>query len=222
MQYSSPLVVETRSPVTAAIIWLHGLGSNGFDFEPIVAQLRLPSSVGIRFVFPHAPQMPVTVNGGYVMPAWYDILDMKIDRKVDVKQLIASANFIQTLIDKEIESGISSKRIILAGFSQGGAVGYHAALTYPQPLGGLIAMSTYFATSNHIELNKANLSLPITILHGTEDSVVDQSLGRLAADELLAMGLSPDYQTYTMAHTVCMEEVNAISSWIKHILSSSA
>ena len=222
MQYSAPLVVETCSPITAAIIWLHGLGSNGYDFEPIVPQLRLPPSLGVRFVFPHAPQMPVTVNGGYVMPAWYDILDMKIDRKVDKMQLMASANFIHTLIDKEIESGVSSKRIILAGFSQGGAVGYQAALTYPQPLGGLIAMSTYFATSNHIELNPSNLSLPITIFHGTQDSVVDESLGRLAVDKLLAMGLSPDYQTYAMAHTVCPEEVDAISSWIKNILSANA
>ena len=222
MQYSAPLVVETCSPITAAIIWLHGLGSNGYDFEPIVPQLRLPPSLGVRFVFPHAPQLPVTVNGGYVMPAWYDILDMKIDRKVDKMQLMASANFIHTLIDKEIESGVSSKRIILAGFSQGGAVGYQAALTYPQPLGGLIAMSTYFATSNHIELNPANLSLPITIFHGTQDSVVDESLGRLAVDKLLAMGLSPDYQTYAMAHTVCPEEVDAISSWIKNILSANA
>lgn len=222
MQYSAPLVVETYSPITAAIIWLHGLGSNGYDFEPIVPQLRLPPSLGVRFVFPHAPQMPVTVNGGYVMPAWYDILDMKIDRKVDKMQLMASANFIHTLIDKEIESGVSSKRIILAGFSQGGAVGYQAALTYPQPLGGLIAMSTYFATSNHIELNPANRSLPITIFHGTQDSVVDESLGRLAVDKLLAMGLSPDYQTYAMAHTVCPEEVDAISSWIKNILSANA
>ena len=220
MQYSSPLVIETRSPVTAAIIWLHGLGSNGYDFEPIVPQLRLPSSLGIRFVFPHAPQMPVTINGGYVMPAWYDILDMKIDRKVDTEQLMASANFIQTLIDAEIESGVNSKRIILAGFSQGGAVGYHAALTYSRPLGGLIAMSTYFATSNCIELNNANRSLPVTIFHGTEDSVVDESLGRLAADKLLTMGFSPDYQTYAMAHTVCLEEVDAISNWIKHILSA--
>ena len=222
MQYSAPLVVETCSPITAAIIWLHGLGSNGYDFEPIVPQLRLPPSLGVRFVFPHAPQMPVTVNGGYVMPAWYDILDMKIDRKVDKMQLMASANFIHKLIDKEIESGVSSKRIILAGFSQGGAVGYQAALTYPQPLGGLIAMSTYFATSNHIELNPANRSLPITIFHGTQDSVVDESLGRLAVDKLLAMGLSPDYQTYAMAHTVCPEEVDAISSWIKNILSANA
>ena len=220
MKFLNPIKLETNSPVTASVIWLHGLGANGHDFEPIVPQLHLPTSLGIRFIFPHAPEMPVTINGGYVMPAWYDILDMKIDRKVDVTQLVASANFVQTLIDREIESGIDSKRIILAGFSQGGAVGYQAALTYPQSIGGLIAMSTYFATSDSVQLHSANSSLPIKIFHGTEDPVVSESLGTLAVDKLSAMGLSPDYQTYPMAHNVCAEEVDAISSWIQHVLSA--
>ena len=218
MKYLEPITVETNPPVTATVIWLHGLGASGDDFKPIIPDLCLPKTLGIRFIFPHAPMIPVTVNGGYVMPAWYDILDMKIERKFDSDQLLASARFVHTLMDKEIAAGIDSRRILLAGFSQGGAVGYQAALSYAQPIGGLIAMSTYFATSDSIEVHKANRALPIKIFHGTSDTVVSESLGRSAVDRLSALGFSPDYQTYPMAHTVCAEEVQATSSWIQSVL----
>jgi len=220
MQYLDSIKIETNQRVTASVIWLHGLGASGHDFESIIPELHLPNSLGVRFIFPHAPKIPVTINDSYVMPAWYDILDVKIDRKIDTTQLLASAEAIQTLIDCEIESGIDSTRIILAGFSQGGAVAYQAALTYPKSMGGLIAMSTYFATSDSIEIHRANRSLPIKIFHGINDPVVDESLGKSAVDKLSAAGLSPDYQSYPMAHSVCNEEVSAISYWMQHILSA--
>jgi len=213
------VIVDTGTPVTAAVIWLHGLGANGHDFEPVVSELQLPKTLGVRFIFPHAPKIAVTVNGGYVMPAWYDIVDMQIDRKVDTVQLVAAAEAVQRLIDSTVDKGIDSKRIILAGFSQGGAVAYQAGLTYRRPIGGLIAMSTYFATGDSIDIHSANRSLPIKIFHGVDDQVVHQSLGKSAAAKLSAMGFAPSYHSYPMAHTVCKQEIDVISSWIQQIFS---
>jgi len=207
--------VETTPSPDAAVIWLHGLGANGHDFEPIVPELRLPAQMGVRFIFPHAPQIPVTINNGYVMPAWYDILEMSIDRKVDRVQLEASAAAVSHLIDREIERGIDSKRIIIAGFSQGGAVGYQVALTYPKPLGGLMPMSTYFATKDSIVTSEANQTLPIMVFHGTMDPVVPEALGQQAVALLNERNYSVNYQTYPMEHTVCMEQVTEISSWLQ-------
>lgn len=199
----------------AAIIWLHGLGADGSDFAPIVPELRLPPELKIRFLFPHAPKIPVTVNGGFVMPAWFDIFTMDIDRKVDTDQLMTSAGHIQAFIDAEIERGIASERILLAGFSQGGAVAYQLALTYPKPLGGLLAMSTYFATSATIERNPVNAGIPIEIHHGIQDPVVPIALGQQAAEELTDLGYSVQYRTYPMEHNVCQEQIYHISSWIQ-------
>lgn len=213
--------LEPANTADAAIIWLHGLGANGHDFEPIVPELQLPSSMAVRFIFPHAPEMPVTINGGHIMPAWYDILEMSIDRKVDEPQLKASATAVQALIDREIERGIQSERIIIAGFSQGGAVGIHAALTYPKPLGGLLALSTYFATVNSIEVHPANRELPIQIFHGVQDPVVPEIHGQNSYQFLTAMGFKPNYQTFAMEHAVCWEEIKAISNWIQTILNPS-
>ncbi|MGE4559238.1 MAG: alpha/beta hydrolase, partial [Desulfobulbus sp.] len=165
---------ETRPNPDATVIWLHGLGADGYDFAPIVPELNLPPELGIRFIFPHAPSMPVTVNNGYVMPAWFDILVMDIYRKVDTAQLLVSAAAINRFIDRELERGIESRRIVLAGFSQGGAVAYQVSLSHPRPLGGLIAMSTYLATSDSITLSTANQDLPIEIHHGVYDPVVPQ------------------------------------------------
>lgn len=209
---------ESGATANASIIWLHGLGANGHDFEPIVPELNLPDSMAVRFIFPHAPEIPVTINGGYVMPAWYDILEMSIERKVDKHQLVQSAQAIQALIDREIERGIASERIIIAGFSQGGAVGFHAALTYPKPLAGLLALSTYFATVDSIDISPANSNLPIQIFHGTHDQVVPEIHGQNSVRFLTALGFKPDYQTYPMEHAVCLEEINAISQWIQTVL----
>lgn len=207
--------IETQPQPDASIIWLHGLGADGNDFAPIVPELGLSKDFKIRFVFPHAPQIPVTVNGGYVMPAWYDILEMQIDRQVDVEQLMISAEAISALIEREIQRGVASRRILLAGFSQGGAVAYQVSLSYPKPLGGLLAMSTYFATGDSIKPARANEELPIEIQHGLYDPVVPEELGRQALQRLEVLGYKPGYKTYPMEHGVCPEQLNDISAWFR-------
>jgi len=210
MTYLPAIEVETaNAPADAAVIWLHGLGASGHDFEPIVPELRLPESAAIRFIFPHAPAIPVTVNGGYVMPAWYDIVSMDIERKPDASQLLASAQKVADLIDREIERGIASERIVIAGFSQGGA--YQTALTYPKPLAGLLAMSTYFATADSIVPHPSNRQLPVQILHGSRDPVVPETLGKRAVAALELLGYQPGYTAYAMEHEVCVEEIADIS-----------
>ncbi len=209
---------ETRSNPDASVIWLHGLGADGHDFAPIVPELGLPEDLGIRFIFPHAPAIGVTVNNGYVMPAWFDIFEMDIDRKVDAAQLLVSASAINRLIDRELERGIASRRIVLAGFSQGGAVAYQVTLSHPQPLGGLIAMSTYFATSASIELSPANRQLPIEIQHGSYDPVVPPALGIRAAEFLKEHGYAVTFRTYPMEHSVCPQQINDISAALQRFL----
>lgn len=210
--------LETHPNPDAAVIWLHGLGADGHDFAPIVPELNLPPELGIRFLFPHAPSIPVTVNGGYVMPAWFDILEMNIDRKVDSAQLLVSAEAINRFIDRELERGIDSRRIILAGFSQGGAVAYQVSLSHARPLGGLIAMSTYFATSAIIELSAANRNLPIEIQHGSHDPVVPQALGIRAAEFLRDRGYAVDFRTYPMEHAVCPQQIDHIAAALQRFL----
>jgi len=218
MSYLPCVEVKPRTPADAAVIWLHGLGADGHDFVPIVPELSLPDSAAIRFVFPHAPSMPVTINNGMVMPAWYDILDMSIEKKLDEDQLLASAEKIRVLIDREIERGIDSSRIVIVGFSQGGAVAYQTALTYPEPLAGLLAMSTYFATCESISPRQENKGLPIQIYHGTMDPVVPEPLGKIAYGRLKEKGYNANYKTYPMQHGVCAEEVMDVSKWIRKIL----
>lgn len=218
MDYLPAIIIEPSQAANASVIWLHGLGADGHDFEPIVPELKLPAQAAIRFIFPHAPAIPVTINGGYVMPAWYDILAMDIDRKVDVKQLEASAQAVAKLIDRELAKGIPSERIVLAGFSQGGAVAYHTALSYPKPLGGLLAMSTYFATADTIQLNPANQTLPIAIFHGLQDPVVPESLGKKAQQRLQTLGYTPEYFTYAMEHSVNATEVKDLAKFIQQWL----
>jgi phospholipase/carboxylesterase len=207
------LEIETQANPIASVIWLHGLGASGHDFEPIVPELRLP--IGVRFVFPHAPNRTVTVNGGMVMPAWYDIISMEIERVIDTKQILESSAAVEELIEQEIARGIPSENIFIVGFSQGGAVAYEAALSYPKKLGGLIALSTYFATRKTISFNDTNSALPIFIGHGTVDNVVDETLGQQAKQALSELGYQPEYHTYPIAHSVCMEEIMAISSWLQ-------
>jgi len=209
---------ETQQNPNSSVIWLHGLGADGNDFAPIVPELRLPDSLAVRFIFPHAPSIPVTVNGGVVMPAWYDILEMKIDRKVDTAQLMKSAVKIDDFISREINRGINSKRIIIAGFSQGGAVAYQITLSNRRQLGGLLVMSTYFATVDSIELSKENKAIPIKIQHGIHDPVVPESLGQKATTQLVKLGYSVNYQNYPMEHAVCPQQIADISLWLQKIL----
>ncbi len=215
MPYLPAVEIEPTQSATASVIWLHGLGADGHDFAPIVPELHLPKDLAVRFIFPHAPSIPVTINNGWEMPAWYDILEMNIDRKVDEVQLRVSANAIHILIDRELERGIDSRRILLAGFSQGGAVSYQAALSYPRPLGGLLALSTYFATASSIEPHVANQQLPIQIYHGSQDPVVPAALGHNALSQLTAMGYQPEFEEYPMAHAVCPEQISHIGRWIR-------
>ena len=215
--------IEMESPngaaVNASIIWLHGLGADGSDFAPLVPQLSLPDSFGIRFIFPNAPSIPVSINNGFVMPAWYDIKEMNIDRHVDEDQLQQSAARVHALIDREIERGVDSRRIIVAGFSQGGAVSFEAGLTYPKPLAGIMALSTYFATAASIKVNPIQNSMPILICHGSMDPVVSEALGLKSAATLKNLGLVPEYNSYPMEHSLCPQQIMDIAAWMSRILS---
>ena len=220
-QYLNCVIVEhnpSNKSIDKSVIWLHGLGASGHDFEPVVPELGLDPQLAVRFVFPHAPRIPVTVNGGMVMPAWYDILEMSLDRKVDVVQIEKSAAAIRDLIQHEIEQGVNPENIVIAGFSQGGAVAYQTALTYPQRLAGLLTLSTYLAvedTSNYTAINK---DLPIKIDHGTQDPVVPIVLGQRANETLTNQGYQVEFNTYPMAHQVCLPQIKAIGQWLNKVL----
>ncbi|EED36383.1 carboxylesterase 1 [Luminiphilus syltensis NOR5-1B] len=209
---------EPKTPANAAVIWLHGLGADGSDFVPIIPELGFPTTMAVRFIFPNAPSIPITINGGYQMPAWYDITAMDVERKVDTDQLVASAEQVRLLIDREIDRGIPSDRIVLAGFSQGGAVAYQTALTHMYPLAGLLCLSTYFATGDTITPNSANQQIPIKICHGTRDPMVGVQLGKAAYQRLTAMGYAVEYREYPMEHAVCPDEIADISRWLQHVL----
>ncbi|MDN6318962.1 MAG: alpha/beta hydrolase [Marinobacter sp.] len=219
MQDLKYIELETRPNPTAAVIWLHGLGASGHDFEPVVPELGLPDDAAVRFIFPHAPNLPVTINGGMSMPAWYDIKAMDIDRIVDTDQLLDSTRAVSKLVDQEIERGIPAENIIIAGFSQGGAVAYELGLTYPKRLAGILALSTYFATAKTVQPSDANAGIPINVYHGTADPMVPEALGVHSVETLKKMGYDPAYMTFPMEHSVCLEEVQEIGRFIcKHAL----
>ncbi|EGN74196.1 Putative esterase [Idiomarina sp. A28L] len=210
--------VEPKQSANAAIIWLHGLGADGHDFEPIVPHIKFAEGVHARFVFPHAPKIPVTINGGMQMPAWYDILEMSIERSVDEKQLRNSAAQTIAFIEREIERGIPAERIVLAGFSQGGAVAYEAALSFNKKLAGVMCFSTYLATQGSVELSEAQKTTPFLVQHGSQDPVVPMQLGEQANAWLQTRGYAVMYQTYPMAHQVCAEQLQDISKFLQRVL----
>ena len=218
MQLLPAIEQETSPDPNFCVIWLHGLGADGNDFAPIVPYLKLPDDLAVRFIFPHAPQMPVTVNGGMVMPAWYDIIEMEIDRRVDIEGLISSAAMIGKFVDRELERGLDEKHIIIAGFSQGGAVAYHLALNRPVRLGGLLAMSSYCPTCSMIHDHSTHTDLPIEIHHGLYDPVVPERLGREAKGFLEEHGYAPVYRTYPMEHNVSAEQIEDIGAWFKMVM----
>lgn len=210
--------VETHTTPQHAVIWLHGLGADGSDFVPVVPDLGLDENVGIRFIFPHAPDMPVTCNGGYIMPAWYDIHSLEPgSRRVDEAGVEHSRDAIRRLIARENARGIPSERIFLAGFSQGGAIAYTTALTHPEPLAGIIALSTYIPAPELItrEMSAANRAIPIFAAHGTEDDVVSPDLGLKAREFLTAQGYNLEWHEYSMPHSVCLEEIADIGRWLR-------
>ena len=219
MQDLQYIQIETGESPTAAVIWLHGLGASGHDFEPVVPELGLPEDTAVRFIFPHAPNLPVTINGGMSMPAWYDIKAMDIDRVVDTKQLRASADAVAKLVEQQKHKGTPPERIIIAGFSQGGAVAYELGLSYPERFGGVLALSTYFATADTVQRSEANADVPISVYHGTFDPMVPESLGVRSVETLKEMGYDPSYQTFPMEHSVCLEEIQDIGRFIRrHLL----
>jgi len=211
--------LQTRPEPTATVIWLHGLGADGHDFEAIVPELQL-DDLAVRFIFPHAPSIPVTVNGGMRMPAWYDITAIDIDRTIDTAQLEASADAVDDFIARERERGIDSRRIVIAGFSQGGAVAYEAALRHPEALGGLLALSTYFATEQTNRSSDANKGIAVLACHGTLDPVVPETLGSTAVETLKSRGYQVDYHTYPMQHAVDMAEIRDIAAWLRQRLTA--
>lgn len=212
------VIVEPQKPANAAVIWLHGLGASGHDFEPIVPHLNLPANLQVRFIFPHAPEIPVTINGGMTMPAWYDILEMDFKRKVDIGHIENSAAEVHKLIQREIDRGIPSDKIVVAGFSQGGAVAYQAALSFDKPLAGMMNLSTYFATSETLKPHAANKNIPIHLYHGSADPVVPEALGKEALQLLEKMGYKAAYKSYLMQHQVCPEQIADIGVWLEQVL----
>lgn len=209
--------IETGADVNASVIWLHGLGADGHDFEPIIPELKLPADKAIRFVLPHAPKIAITINKGMMMPAWFDILEHG-ERHVDVAQLLASTAAIHKLIDREIERGVASEQIVLVGFSQGGAVSLQAGLTYDKPLAGILGLSTFFPTAEVVEPHPANASLPIQIFHGTQDPVLPEWMAENTLRYLNSMGYAPGYKSYPMPHSVCAEEITDIADWLQGVL----
>ncbi|MCF8151547.1 MAG: carboxylesterase [Burkholderiaceae bacterium] len=210
--------VETGANPRYAVIWLHGLGADGSDFEPVVPELGLDGGPGVRFIFPHAPQIAVTCNGGYVMPAWYDIISLdSSSRTVDEAGILTSRQAIRRLIERENQRGVPCERIFVAGFSQGGAVAYTTALTHAEPLAGVIALSTYLPTESLIEsaATEANRAVPIFAAHGSDDEVVSPVLGKRARDFLGALGYAIEWHDYPMPHSVCLEEIRDIGGWLR-------
>ena len=202
---------------------MHGLGADGSDFEPIVPYLGLSPSEPVRFIFPNAPQIPVTCNGGYVMPAWYDIISLAPDsREIDEAGLLASRDAIAALIDREVSRGVPAHHIFLAGFSQGGAVAYLTGLTHPTPLAGIIALSTYIPSPGQTKslATPASQATPLFIAHGTHDDVVSLKLGEIARGVVAELGNTFDWQTYPMGHEVCLPEIQAIGAWINARISN--
>ncbi len=215
--------VDSAANPSVAVIWMHGLGADGSDFEPIVPELGLAESPAVRFIFPNAPYRPVTCNGGYVMRAWYDIISLEPDsRQIDETGLLESREIVRQLIQREEKRGIPSQRIFLAGFSQGGAVAYLSALTHPEPLAGVIALSTYIPEARLIteDLSAANRHIPLFVAHGTDDDVVSIKLGRQAIALLGQCGLKPAWHTYDMPHSVCIDEVRDIGTWLNARISA--
>ena len=209
--------LQTHETSDWSVIWMHGLGADGSDFVPIVPELGLDPSIRIRFVFPNAPAIPVTCNGGYVMPAWYDIISLdKNNREVDGTGIVKTRQQIRDLIAREQELGIPSHRIFLVGFSQGGAIAYSTGLTHPEPLAGVIALSTDLPVPELVsrEASEANRGIPIFAAHGTEDDVVSIELGLRAREYLQQNGYVCQWQEYSMLHSVCIEEIQDIGCWL--------
>lgn len=216
LSYPTPLEVVTGDAPRASIIWLHGLGANGSDFLPIVDELDVSRLPPTRFIFPHAAEQPVTLNGGYVMPSWYDIVGLQAGAPEDEIGIRASLVYLERLIDLEVQRGIAAHHIVLAGFSQGGNIALNAALRYPQALAGALILSSYLSLQAHVavEASAANQNVPIFMAHGTADDVVPYALANNARACLTTLGYRVEWHEYAMSHTVCAPEIVDIGNWL--------
>lgn len=212
--------VSTSNTPNSSIIWLHGLGADGHDFESIVDELRLPEKFQIKFIFPHAPIQPVTINGGFPMRAWFDIISLDRNATQDVAGIRQAQQSIEALIRQTINAGIPSDKIIIGGFSQGGALALHLAIRHEQKLAGAIGLSTYLpiADSAPAEKHQNNANLPIFLAHGTQDNIVPLQFGEVSHQVLDQLGYPVTWKTYPIGHTVCAEEIQNVSHWIQRVL----
>jgi phospholipase/carboxylesterase len=215
----STIEIQPKSTHKYSLLWLHGLGADGHDFEGIVPQLHLTAQAHIHFIFPNAPVQPVTINGGMKMRAWYDILERTLERKVDIAGIYQSASQLEQLIQQEIAKGIASENILLAGFSQGGVIALHTGLYFPHKLAGIVALSTYFPTLEKLktEPSIANATTPIFMGHGILDSVVAIETGKAVYNDLNQLNHNIQWHDYLMEHSVCNEEISDISAFINSI-----
>ena len=215
--------VTTGSNPVGAVVWLHGLGADGHDFEPVVPELRLPDSLPLRFVFPHAPVRPVTLNGGMAMRAWYDIYSLDRTAPQDEVGIRESAATLTALVEREHERGIPYERIVVAGFSQGGAIAMHMALRFVPPLAGLLALSTWMPMAEQLEADlreapsKQSADLPVFLAHGSFDPMLPVAMGYESRKRLEGLGFTVDWHEYPMMHSVCAEEIEDISRWLKSV-----
>lgn len=211
---------EPTESVSATVIWMHGLGATAHDFESIPPELGLPEDLAIRFVFPQAPSQPVTINNGYVMPAWYDIVSMEGSRGQDEAGIRRSEGRVRDLVEHEIARGVPAERIVIGGFSQGGAVALHTGLRYPERLGGLMVLSAYLLLPEKLEAEatEANRDVPIFMAHGLHDPMVPHRAAVASRERLESLGWSVEWHEYPMAHQVCMPEILAIGKWLASVL----
>jgi phospholipase/carboxylesterase len=209
--------IETEPAPRASVIWMHGLGADGNDFAPLADEIDLP--LGVRYIFPHAPMMPVSINGGYVMRAWYDISDAAI-RREDEAGVRASQHSLEALLVREKTRGIAANRIVLAGFSQGGAVALQTGLRHAERLAGIMALSTYVPLADKLaaESNPANRDVPIFMAHGTHDPMIPIARAKESRDLLLRQSYAPEWREYPMEHSVCPQELADISAWLRRVL----
>jgi len=213
------LEIETGTAPRSSVIWLHGLGADGHDFEPIVGELDLPAEP-IRFVFPHAPTQPVTINGGMVMRAWYDIVSADLSRREDADGVRASQKLLEALIAREMTRGTPADRIVVAGFSQGGAIALQTGLRHAQRLAGIMALSTYVPIIDSVaaEANAATRDIPIFYAHGTNDPVITIDRAERSRDVLATLGYAVEWHAYAMPHSVCPQEIHDIGAWLRRVL----
>ena len=212
---AAPIILESGKQPRHCVIWLHGLGADGHDFAPVAGELDLP--VAVRYVFPHAPMRPVTINGGYVMRAWYDITGSAMDARQDSEGIRSSQAAVETLIAQQTGLGIAPGNIFLAGFSQGGAIALHTALRQRVPLAGVLALSAYLPLADRVphELQEASKTTPIFMAHGRNDPVIPCALGAASKETLLESGYSVAWHEYAMGHSVCEEELRDIEEWLR-------